>query len=286
MKKEEFRNGLFSSMEDINEEMLLDAKDPKKHTQNIENSRRPHRTVMIAAAAVLVIFIMIPLALMLNKSPEPITLELTSSTNDGAAEIQSSKLEKPTETTESENIPQYIPDFTSPILDEVYATAPYSELLPRKLLSNCTFVSSYMTKYDPIANPDDSKFLSLVFKTGSELWETMEIKISKYDETLSFADINDKKTYALSYIYGNDSTPAGENNSKYSGFFHAQEISIDIVKEMVYTMSDGLCKAELSVLCDNYIVSYSYTGSEISADNFYDMVISSNWFSKYANNKT
>ena len=181
---------------------------------------------------------------------------------------------------DSQNAPQYIPAFSTPTLEEVYAIAPYSELLPKRLLSNCSFSSSYMTEYDPVANPEGHKFLALIFKTGNEPWDTMEIKVSEYDGSAVFADINDKKTYALSYLYGNDSTPVGKDLVSFSDLFRAEDITFDIAKEMVYTLPDGLCKAEISLLCGDYIVSYAYTGDEITAESFYDMIVSSDWFSK------
>lgn len=185
----------------------------------------------------------------------------------------------PRHTGNTEGIPQYIPEYGAPTLDEVYATAPYSELLPKRLLSDCSFVSSYMIKYDPVANPDDHKFLALVFKTGNETWSRMEIKVSEYDKTTPFADINDQKTYALSYLYGENAGPAGDLQG-FSELFHSEDITKDIVKEMVYTASDGLCKAEISVLCGDYIVSYAYTGPEITSDAFYDMIVSSDYLEK------
>ena len=94
------------------------------------------------------------------------------------------------------------------------------------------------------------------------------------------ADINDKRTYALSYLYDNDSPPAGNSLASFSDLFHAEDITIDIVKEMVYTLPDGLCKAGISILCGDYIVSYAYTGAEITAESFYDMIVSSEWLEK------
>ena len=137
-----------------------------------------------------------------------------------------------------------------------------------------------MTEYDPVANPDGHKFLVLIFKTGNESWDTMEIKVSEYDGTSVLADINDKRTYALSYLYDNDSSPAGNSLAGFSDLFHAEDITIDIIKEMVYTLPDGLCKAEISLLCGDYIVSYAYTGAEITVESFYDMIVSSEWLEK------
>lgn len=182
--------------------------------------------------------------------------------------------------TDAENVPQYIPEFGTPTLEEVYTITPYSELLPKRLLSNCSFSGSYMTEYDPVANPDGHKFLALIFKTGNESWDTMEIKVSEYDGTSVLADINDKRTYALSYLYGNDSPPAGNALAGFSDLFHAEDITTDIIKEMVYTLPDGLCKAEISLLCGDYIVSYAYTGAEITVESFYDMIVSSEWLEK------
>ena len=175
--------------------------------------------------------------------------------------------------------PQYVPAYAVPTLDEVYAAAPYSELLPKRLLPGCSFVDSYLTEYDPIVNPEGRKFLALIFKTGNESWDTMEIKVGEYDGTSLFADINDKRTYALSYLYGDNAVLPGRDLPYFSELFHSEDITNEIAKEMVYTASDGLCKAEISVLCGDHIVSYGYTGPEITAEAFYDMILSSDWFS-------
>ena len=188
--------------------------------------------------------------------------------------------EKDTETVDTTDVPQYIPEFSTPTLEEVYSVSPYSELLPKRLLSNCSFSYSYMTEYDTVVNPEDHKFLALIFKTGNELWEAMEIKVSENDGTSVFADINDKNTYALSYLYGNDLDPSEKDLEKFSELFAAENVTIDITREMVYTLPDGVCKAEISILCGDYIVSYAYTGAEITAESFFDMIMSSVWFSK------
>lgn len=180
--------------------------------------------------------------------------------------------------------PKYIPAYDTPSLETAYALTPYSELLPRYLLSNCAYKSSYMSKFDPIGNPDNSKFLSLTFSTGDELWNTMEIKISEYKGNEIFANTGDKKTYALSCFYGDKSELNTTDRAYHSDLFRVGDITFDIVNEMVYATSDELYKAEISVLCGEYIVSYTYTGPKITTEDFYSMLISSNWIAMEESN--
>lgn len=242
------------TIDSISEERYRKMGKGNVKSQKIKISGFSKKIIAISAAAALFICIFAVTIPLFLKSPSDI-----GDPND----------------SESVN-PQHIENLITPELEELNKTEPYSELLPKRLLSGCSFVSSYMTINDPVANPEDHKYLALNFKMGSETWSTMEIKVSEYDGSPLFADIHNKNTFAISNLYGANAGPA-ENLQGFSELFHSEDVSKDIVEEMVYTTSGGLCKAEISVLCGDYIVSYAYAGPEITSDAFYDMIISSDY---------
>ena len=175
--------------------------------------------------------------------------------------------------------PQYIPAFSSPDLATLYKEYPYSEILPQKLPDTLTLVSSYKTEYDPIANPDNNQYLALSFgsvKTNNSL----EVKVIEYDGSAIIADPQKPDTYDLTSYYSYLETPGtvGADAPKTIGLFKAEDVTKQIIENRMYVFSDGLCKAEIDVLCGDYIVAYCYTGTELSSTSIYDMVTSSCYF--------
>lgn len=175
--------------------------------------------------------------------------------------------------------PQYIPAFSSPNLDALYKEHPYSEILPQKIPETLKFLSSYKTEYDPIANPNNEQYLALDF--GSEQSNTsLEIKVIKYDGQGMIANPSDTDSFDLSRYYGylETSGAVGADAPQLVGLFRSEDISSEIAEKRMYVFDDGLCKAEIEVLCGEYIISYNYVGAEISAQLFYDVISSSSFF--------
>ena len=174
--------------------------------------------------------------------------------------------------------PQYIANFSEPDLEEIYKEDLYSELLPQKIPETLAFISSYKTEYDPIANPDNEKYLSLFF--GTEKTNTsLEIKVLKYDGKEAIADPQKTDTFDLTsyYEYLNVPDSVGAEAPNLISLFRAEDISPSIAKRRMYVFPDGLCKAEIEILCGDYVVAYHYAGTELSAGLFYDMITSSNY---------
>ena len=69
MKKEEFRNDLAKTLIELDDDTLLDAKDPAYFTRR-RRSRRRARTLIALVAAFALLAVSLPLALFLNKAPE------------------------------------------------------------------------------------------------------------------------------------------------------------------------------------------------------------------------
>lgn len=183
---------------------------------------------------------------------------------------------------QSSTPPQYVPNFSAPSLEELYTTEPYASLLPQSMLPDLQLKSSYLTEYDEIANPEDKKYLSLVFESQNAQ-RYQEIKIREPYEYERLADPNDPSTYRLSLYYGpvENEGAVGGNLPPISGLFYAEDITQEITADRVYVFKDGLCKAEIDIICGDYVVCYGYTGVPISGADFYSMITSSNWFAKH-----
>lgn len=174
---------------------------------------------------------------------------------------------------------QYVPNYSTPSLEELYTTEPYASLLPQSILLNLQLKSSYLTEYDEIANPEDKKFLSLVFESQNAQ-RYLEIKIREPYEYERLADPNDPSTYRFSLYYGpieNEGAVGGEL-PPISGLFYAEDITQEIATDRIYVFKDGLCKAEIDIICGDFVVCYGYTGTPISGADLYGMITSSNWF--------
>ncbi len=182
-------------------------------------------------------------------------------------------------TTHYLDAPQYIAAFRSPELEALYNEYPYSDLLPQKIPETLAFESSYIAEYDPIANPNSEQYLSLIFsaeKTNTYL----EVKVMGYDGNTMIADPQKPDTYDLTPYYRYLETPGtvGADAPKVTGLFKAEDISRAVAERRMYVFADGLCKAEIEVLCGDYIVAYHYAGAELSAQLFFDMITSSHYF--------
>ena len=142
------------------------------------------------------------------------------------------------------NPPQYIPAFSSPDLEALYKETPYADLLPQKIPETLAFVSSYKTEYDPIANPNNVRYLSLLFRS-EENAAYFEITVTKYDPSSVIADPAKSDSYDLSRYYGylesNEALRA--DAPQIIGLFHSDDISEAIAEKRIYRFDDGLCKA-------------------------------------------
>lgn len=170
-------------------------------------------------------------------------------------------------------------NFITPGLDELYKTEPYSELLPYIIPAGLSFRSSYLTVADEISDPDKRRYLSVIFDSEDS---DFEIKISAYDGKIPIADPGKAESYKLDLYYGpiENEGAVGADLPNVFVPFYASDINRKITADRIYTFSDGLCKAEISILCGDHIVSYGYNGPEITAEDFYDVIMSSNWFAK------
>lgn len=189
-----------------------------------------------------------------------------------------------TETTSNlENTlkPQYVPSFAEPELDEIYMTEPYSNLLPYIIPSGMLYKKSYLSLYDEIANPNNKQILSVIFESDAG---NLEIKIFEYEEDGMVADPNKPETYKLDLYYGpmeENGTPGAYLPNVFNPFI-ASDVTKEIVADRIYTFKDDVCKASIDIICGQYVISYSYTGTSkhtiIGADLFYECVTSSNYF--------
>lgn len=146
--------------------------------------------------------------------------------------------------------PDFFHAYAAPSLEELYSIAPYSELLPQKVLANCVFKGSYMPVYDPIVaavsgpsySPDDfPNYLSLRYSMGDAQWNGLNISVCRYEGDGQCTDPYDLAAYELQRV-------------------------------------GDICKGYKRVLCGDYVVSYAYTGPEITVEEFREMVLSAKWF--------
>ena len=182
-----------------------------------------------------------------------------------------------TATVPSTTTPGYVPNYSTPDLETLYQTAPFSQLLPRQLLPFCTeLASSYLTEYDPIANPDSRLFLRLCF-TGQG---ALQIDISEITGQELLADPTDPTTYDLSYYYAQAKKPGfvPADLPNFAHTFYAEDLTAQIVDARVYTIPGSGCKAELSLICGDHVVSYHYYGAKITGQEFYNLILSSDCF--------
>ena len=195
---------------------------------------------------------------------------------------QPSNLPNPNPLPTTDTIPNsphsggHTPAFSQPSLDEIYAMTPYDQLFPRKILDDYAFYSSYRTESDPIVGTTAGGYLSVVFKpssSGTLDYYSLEVSISADVDNLVFADIENPQSYDLAHFY--KERPIHGN---YFPTFMPDDIDTDILNYRIYVFDNGLCKASIKIFIDDHIVSYSYTGSTITAADFYAMITSAQWF--------
>lgn len=182
-----------------------------------------------------------------------------------------------TSTVPSTTSPGYVPNYSSPDLETLYQTAPFSQLLPRQLLPSSTeLASSYLTEYDPIANPDNRLFLRLCFSGQG----TLQIDVSEASGKEILADPADPTTYDFSYYYAQAEKPGfvPADLPNFAHTFYAEDLTAQIVDARVYTIPGSGCKAEISLICGDHVVSYHYYGAKITGQIFYDMILSAYCF--------
>ena len=175
--------------------------------------------------------------------------------------------------------PQYVPSYSSPELDDLYKEEPYSVLLPTKIPETLSLDSSYKAEYDPIANPDSEQYLWLGF-CSKQNDSSMELRVMEYNGKTPMADPTKADTYDISLYYDYLKIPGtvGADAPKITGLFWAKDLSLSIVEKRMYVFDDGLCKAEIQILCGKYEVCYNYAGTEISPQLFYEVITSSQYF--------
>jgi len=184
------------------------------------------------------------------------------------------------DTSIPQDIPQYVPSHSSPDLAALYKEAPYSVLLPGKIPETFVFESSYKAEYDPIANPNGEQYLWLDFRS-EQYKASMEIKVMEYDGKGRITDPTKTDTYDLSLYYDYLKTPGtvGADAPKVlKALFCGEDLSESIVKKRMYVFDDGLCKAEIQIVCGEHIVDYHYAGMEISPRTLYEVIASSRYF--------
>lgn len=276
-------DGVFGGNRDDALEKILEERFERTCGRRRAGGGSIFRSKPLAVAAAAVLITVSALALIIPvffRTAQSGTVGTIPFPNDSARSV---KLPGQTQIEYQDDIPYYVPAYSTPSLDELYSTGPYSDLLPTRVLENCEFRGTYLTEYDPVANPDNHKYLAISFKTGPEDWDYLEIRVSEYGADgvrPEPADPGAPDTYDLSFLYAwQAGDREGKEPPRVNGLFRSSDVSRGITAYRI-AMFDGLCKADISVICGDYVVSYSYTGREISADAFFNMITSAKWFDK------
>lgn len=193
---------------------------------------------------------------------------------------QPTNIHQTTDTGSSQLPPEYVPSYSSPDLESLYKEAPFDALIPRALPETFSFGSSYKSEYDPIANPNSDPYLWLDF-TAKDSASNIEIRISKYDGRESVAVPEKTETYDLSRLYDYLKTPGAvqaDGPDVLEALFRSEDLSVSVTEKRMYVFDDGLCKAEIKILCGNYTIAYHYAGTEITPTAFYEMITSADYF--------
>lgn len=177
----------------------------------------------------------------------------------------------------------HTPAFSQPTLEKIFTMAPYDKLFPRKILDDYVFYSSYRTEYDPVIGAEGGGYLHVVFTASPDepLSCTFEVSVRKVTTQRELADISNPQSFDLTYYYEvakKDELPVKGN---YFPTFLPEHISKELLEYRIYVFDDGLCKASVDILFDNYVVSYSYNGydsSALTAADLYQVIMSSQWF--------
>ena len=263
MKKEQ----LYEALGDINELYISESHQSAKRL-------RPMWINWVATAACFCLLLTTVIAVP-HLFKQPINTEQPTNTEQPANTGQP-------DTGNSQKPPQYVPSYSSPELDILYKEGPYSMLLPRKVPETFAFESSYKLEYDPIANPNKEQHLWLGFQSKED-GSSIEIRVMEYTGKTAVTEPANSDTYDLSlyYDYLKNSTPGAvgaDAPDVLTALFRAEDFSEAIAEKRMYVFDDGLCKAEIQILCGEYVVAYHYAGTEMSSQSLYEMITSSGYF--------
>ena len=269
---------LSNAISTIDDNILCDILDERY--QRLTAKRAPNPAIFIrrfslVAAAACLITAVFTLPLFKN---QPNNLPTTSP-------LPTTSTVQPTQSSPTPSLPThsggYIPAFSRPSLEEIYAMPPYDQLFPRKTLDNHIFFSSYKTEYDPIIGATNGEYLSVVFKLPSSNAldpNSLDISISASAENVRFADIENPQSYDLKLYYEEKKKNELPVEGDYFPTFLPTDISEELLEHRIYVLDDGVCKAAIKIFFADYVVSYGYTGTAITAADFYAMITSAQWF--------
>lgn len=261
MKKEQ----LYETLGDISEHYISDAHQTAKKL-------RPVWIHWAATAACLCLLLTVVIAV-------PRLFKQPSNTEQPANTEQPSNIGQP-DTGDSQEPPLYVPSYSSPELDALYKEAPYSVLLPKSVPEAFVFGSSYKMEHDPIANPNGEQHLWLDFHSEED-GSAIEIRVMEYNGKTSVTEPAKPDAYDLSRYYDYLKTPGAvgaDAPDVLTALFRAEDFSQAIAEKRMYVFDDGLCKAEIQILCGEYVVAYHYAGTEMSSQSLYEMITSSGYF--------
>lgn len=158
-------------------------------------------------------------------------------------------------------IPGYTPNFIEPTIEDIFELEILSELFPKNVLSICKDVtSSYLSQPDDVVNAQGNSHLlicyNLVGQKQEKPWEQgLSIRIDKKNERAHL--------YEGEIVF----------------YTYDDEITLNFVKEhMVFI--DGIMRVVISFIYEpfDYEICYHYTGPLISAEEFYEMIMSADYF--------
>lgn len=258
---------LYEAIGDINEEYICDA-----HKSVKKSSFAWHHWVAMAACLCL-LFTAATIAPRLFTRPSQPDIQQTTDTTPSDT--------VPPDTGSSQLPPEYIPAYSTPDLETLFKEAPFASLIPRELPASFVFGSSYKAEYDPLANPNSEPYLWLGFSSSESELYNIEIRISKYDGKATLSDPETPNDYDLSRYYDYLKTPGAvgaDAPAVLEALFRSEDLSVSVTEKRMYVFDDGMCKAEIKLLCGNYTVAYNYVGAEISPTAFYEVITSSDHF--------
>ena len=255
---------LYEAIGDINEEFIRDGHQSAKRF-----AFRPPHWVALAACLCLLLTAAAVAPRLFTRPNQPDIQQTTDATA------------VPPDTGSSQIPPEYIPAYSTPDLETLYMQAPFASLIPRKLPESFAFKSSYKAEYDSLANPNNEPYLWLGFSSSESELYNIEIRISKYDGKTTLSDPETPNDYDLSRYYDYLKTPGAvgaDAPAVLDALFRSEDLSVSIAEKRMYVFDDGICKAEIKLLCGDYTISYSYVGAEISPTAFYEVITSSDHF--------
>ena len=150
--------------------------------------------------------------------------------------------------------PHYVPAFSTPDLETLYRTEPFSDLLPRIFPLKFEVFKTYMTEEDPVIGGEKGDYL-LVWLKSEDGTDQLEIRIGKIQN-------NEKMP------------PAGL-------VIPADDLTEEVVRNHVRIVEDAYYKGDIELLFGDRRVSYAYTGkTELRAEDFYNCITSAEYFGK------